>query len=102
MSEVCSGTGTMCSVSTTDEVTAGALPALVLEPLDASVPPEGAETLRGFAVAFTRRLPPQDLAERPAAELVGVIVGAFELADTRRGEEFALRVFEPKPAEGGK
>jgi len=33
----------MCNVSTTDEVTAGALPASVLELLDASVPPERAE-----------------------------------------------------------
>ena len=91
----------MCNVSTTDEVTAGALPASVLELLDASVPPERAEALRAFAVAFTRRLPPQDLAERPAAELVGVIVGAFELADTRREDEFAVRVFEPNPSEDG-
>ncbi len=67
----------MSGVSTTDEVTAGALPAPVLELLDAAVPPERAETLRAFALASTRRLPPQDLAERRPAELVGVIVGAF-------------------------
>ena len=91
----------MSSVSTTDEVTAGALPAPVLELLDASVPPERAEALRAFALAFTRRLPPQDLAERPPAELVGVIVGAFQLADTRRPDEFAVRVFEPTVAEHG-
>ena len=54
----------MCNVSTTDEVTAGALPPSVLELLDASVPPERAEALRAFAVAFTRRLPPQDLRSR--------------------------------------
>jgi len=91
----------MCNVSTTDEVTAGALPPSVLELLDASVPPERAEALRAFAVAFTRRLPPQDLAERPAAELVGVVVGAFELADTRREDEFAVKVFEPTHGEDG-
>ena len=91
----------MCNVSTTDEVTAGALPASVLALLDASVPPERAEALRAFAVAFTRRVPPQDLAQRPAAELVGVIVGAFELADTRRKEEFAVRVFEPDQSQDG-
>ena len=91
----------MSIVSTTDEVTAGALPAPVLELLDASVPPERAEALRAFALAFTRRLPPQDLAERPPAELVGVIVGAFQLADTRRPDEFAVRVFEPTVAEHG-
>ena len=91
----------MSIVSTTDEVTAGALPAPVLELLDASVPPERAEALRAFALAFTRRLPPQDLAERPPAELVGVIGGAFRLADTRRPDEFAVRVFEPTVAEHG-
>jgi glutamate dehydrogenase len=73
----------------------------VLELLDASVPPERAEALRAFALAFTRRLAPQDLAERPPAELVGVIVGAFHLADTRRPDEFAVRVFEPTVAEHG-
>ena len=57
----------------------------VLGLLDASVPNRRAEALKAFAVAFTRRLPPQDLAERPAEELVGVIVGAFELADTAGG-----------------
>ena len=91
----------MCNVSTTDEVTAGALPASVLELVAASVPPERAEALRAFAVAFTRRVPPQDLAERPASELAGVIVGAFELADTRREDEFAVRVFEPNQPEDG-
>ncbi|HJY32100.1 MAG TPA: NAD-glutamate dehydrogenase domain-containing protein, partial [Actinomycetota bacterium] len=88
-------------MSTTGEVTAGALPASVLELLDASVPPERAEAFRAFAVAFTRRLPSQDLAGRPAAELVGVIAGAFELADTRREDAFAIRVFEPNPSEDG-
>ena len=48
----------MSGVSTTDEVTAGAPPAPVLELIDAKVPPERAGVVKAFASAFTRRLSP--------------------------------------------
>jgi glutamate dehydrogenase len=91
----------MSGVSTTDEATAGALPAPVLQLIDARMPPERAEAVKAFASAFTRRLAPHDLGERSPAELVGVISGAFELADTRRADEFAVRVFDPTPTQDG-
>ena len=54
----------MCCVSTTDEVTAGALPAPLLELIDAKVPNERAELVKAFASAFTKRLAPHDVSER--------------------------------------
>ena len=91
----------MCCVSTTDEVTAGALPAPLLELIDAKVPNERAELVKAFASAFTKRLTPHDVSERSPEELFGVISDAFELADARRADEFAVRVFEPSPSENG-
>ena len=73
----------MSGVSTTDEVTTGGLPPRVPELIDAKVPADRAEAVRAFAAAFTRRMTPQDLRERMPEELLGVILGAFELADTR-------------------
>jgi glutamate dehydrogenase len=91
----------MSRVSTTDEVTAGGLPARVPELIDAKVPADRAEAVRAFAVAFTRRMTPQDLEERNPQELLGVILGAFELADARGPDEFAVRVFEPSSTRDG-
>ncbi len=91
----------MSCVSTTDEVTAGAPPAPVLELIDAGMPPERAEVVKAFATAFTRRSSPEDLAARSPEELLGVITGAFELADTRREDEVAVRVFDPTSSSDG-
>ena len=91
----------MSRVSTTDEVTVGGLPPRVPELIDAEVPPDRIEPVRAFAVAFTRRMTPKDLQERAPEELLGVILGAFELADARRPDEFAVRVFEPSLTRDG-
>jgi hypothetical protein len=71
----------MCCVSTTDEVTAGALPASLLELIDAKVPL--GRHLREFAVV-SRGGCRQDR-RTTGRRLVGVIVGAFELADAAEG-----------------
>jgi glutamate dehydrogenase len=91
----------MSFVSATDEVTAGGLPARVPELIDAKVPADRAEAVRAFAAAFTRRMTPEDLEERTPEELLGIIVGAFELADTRAPDGFAVRVFEPSSTRDG-
>jgi glutamate dehydrogenase len=91
----------MSGVSTTDEVTTGGLPPRVPELIDAKVPADRAEAVRAFAVAFTRRMTPEDLEDRAPEELLGVILGAFELADTRGADEFAVRVFEPSATRDG-
>jgi glutamate dehydrogenase len=91
----------MSGVSTTDEVTTGGLPRRVPELIDAKAPADRAEVVRAFAAAFTRRMTPQDLEERTPEELLGVILGAFELADRRGPDEFAVRVFEPSLTRDG-
>ena len=77
------GHGYHVVVSATDEVTAGGLPPRVPELIDAKVPADRAEAVRAFAGAFTKRMTPQDIEERTPEELLGIILGAFELADTR-------------------
>ncbi|HJS27533.1 MAG TPA: NAD-glutamate dehydrogenase domain-containing protein, partial [Actinomycetota bacterium] len=87
-------------MSATDEVTAGA-DGRVSELIDARIPKDRAEIVRAFANAFTRRLSPDDLAERSPEELLGIVLGAFELADSRPQDEVAVRVFDPTPATDG-
>jgi glutamate dehydrogenase len=87
-------------VSATDEVTADA-DGRVSELIDARVPADRADTVRAFANAFTRRLSPDDLAERTPEELFGIIAGAFELVDSRPADEVAVRVFDPIEATDG-
>ncbi len=91
----------MSHVSTTDEATGPALPAQVLEAVEARAPAGRAEAIRAFAAAFTRRMPPWELAERSAEELSGVVIGAFELADGRSPGDVAVRVFDPAPQRDG-
>jgi glutamate dehydrogenase len=62
--------------------------------------PERAPVLRGFALAYTKRLDAHDLAERSVDELLGEVLGAFELADARQGE-VAVRAFDPTLSEHG-
>ncbi|HJS27356.1 MAG TPA: hypothetical protein VJ913_09560, partial [Actinomycetota bacterium] len=87
-------------MSATDEVTAGA-DGRVSELIDARIPKDRAETVRAFANAFTRRLSPDDRAERSPDELFGIVWGAFELADSRPQDEVAVRVFDPTVATDG-
>src|SRR5262245_15002745 len=91
----------MSVVSTTDEVTAGGLPARVPELIDAKVPADKAAAVRAFAAAFTRRMTTKDLQERTPEELLGIILDAFELADTRSPDGIAVRVFEPSSTRDG-
>ncbi len=67
----------------------------------AELAPDGrAEQLEAFAAAYTKRLRPEQFAEISADELAGQILGAFELADGRRGE-VAVRAFNPTVARDG-
>jgi len=88
-------------MSATDELAEGALPPDLLELVERRVPPERADAVRAFAGAFTRRLPPSDLADRAPEELLGLVLGAFELADDRAPDEVAVRVFDPRLAVDG-
>jgi glutamate dehydrogenase len=82
-------------VSATDELAEGAPVDAVLRLVDERVPAGRAEAVRTFAKAFTRRLSPEDLQERPPEELVSLVVDAFELVDDRAQDEVAVRVFDP-------
>jgi glutamate dehydrogenase len=91
----------MVCVSATDEVAEGTLPARVHELIADRIPAERAQAVQEFAKAFTRRLPADELAGRDPGELVGVVLGVFELADSRPSDEVAVRVFDPDPARDG-
>lgn len=71
------------------------------ERIPSEVPPDQAEAARAFAVGFTRRLPPGDLAGLGPEDLAGIVLGAFRLVDARRSEEIAVRVFNPTMADDG-
>ncbi len=91
------------SVSVTDEEH-GAAPSAELDRLFArleALAPDGrAQAVREFARAYTKRLAPEELADLTPDELAGQIVGAFGLADGRRGE-VAVRAFNPTLAHDG-
>ena len=91
-------------MSAGDAVTAAAPSPLVRELLarvDRKVPAARAETIREFARAYVRRLPPDVEAEVTTEELFGQVLGAFELADGRGTEPFAVRAFNPSLADDG-
>jgi glutamate dehydrogenase len=91
-------------VSATDEATppsAASLPDGLADLIAARVAPERAEVVRAFAHAFTRRLPPARAEELSRDELLGVVLGAFRLADGRAEGGVAVRVFNPTLAEDG-
>jgi len=91
-------------VSTTDEASlarSGEPLEQLSERIAVRVPAERAATVRTFAQAYTRRLGPDDLADLTVDELLGQVLGVFELADGRRTDEVALRVFNPSLAEDG-
>jgi glutamate dehydrogenase len=68
--------------------------------LDALAPEGRRDVLRAFAAAYTKRLLPEQLAELAPDELAGQILGAFELADSRRGD-VAVRAFDPSVGTDG-
>jgi glutamate dehydrogenase len=68
--------------------------------LDEIAPEARRDAVRAFARAYTKRLTPEQLAEMTADELAGQILGAFRLADGRRGE-VAVRAFNPTLARDG-
>ncbi len=90
-------------VSVTDRATAEPSPAVrrLLERIDKSVPSDRAETVREFAIRYTRRLSPEDLAELSPDELLGQVLGVFRLADARGAQEVAVRAFNPVAADDG-
>jgi glutamate dehydrogenase len=90
-------------VSATDEAAPATRTVLdrVVELISSRMPPERAEAAGAFARAFTRRLPPADLAEVSADELLGMVLGAFELADGRGADEVAVRVLNPTIGQDG-
>jgi glutamate dehydrogenase len=53
------------------------------------------DAVTSFAQAFTRRLAPSDIADLEIDELLGIVLGAFRLADNRVSSDVAVRVFNP-------
>ena len=74
---------------------------LLLERIEGRVPPDRVETVREFARACTRRFSPEELTEVSIDELLGQVLGLFELADSRGEQEVAVRAFNPTVAEDG-
>ena len=77
------------------------LPEGLAERIGSEVAPDRAEAVLGFAGAFVRRLARGEAEELGPDELAGMVLGAFRLADARRGEAVAVRVFDPTSAEDG-
>ncbi|HEX6331827.1 MAG TPA: NAD-glutamate dehydrogenase [Actinomycetota bacterium] len=90
-------------MSATDEAAPASRAALdgVVERIASEVPPERVGVAAAFAAAFTRRLPPNDLAELGADDLAGLVRCAFDLADARPSGEVAVRVFTPTRVRDG-
>ncbi|MGH2589238.1 MAG: NAD-glutamate dehydrogenase domain-containing protein, partial [Actinomycetota bacterium] len=90
-------------MSTTDEAAKEQRTLLdgLAERIPSRVEPEQVDAVTAFAKAFTRRLSPADLADLSIDELLGVVLGAFALADARGSDEVAVRVFNPTIAEDG-
>src|SRR5262249_49049394 len=57
--------------------------------------------MQTFAREFLRRVSPEDLAARSAAEWVAIATSAFEFTRERRAGQAKLRVFNPNAAENG-
>ena len=65
------------------------------EALAARVPEDRLEAVVRFARAYTRRLSAEEAEQIPIEDLAAEVAGAFELADGRGSEAFAVRVFAP-------
>ena len=70
--------------------------------LEGRVPPHRLQAVRAFADAYTRRLGGEDLSALTVDELLGQVLGAFELADGRGAREVAVRAFNPSMEERGR
>jgi glutamate dehydrogenase len=73
----------------------------LLEHVRSRVPVERVEAIRAFALAYTHRLPSDELVAVSVDELFGQARRAFELADGRNGDEVAVRAFNPTLGEDG-
>jgi glutamate dehydrogenase len=73
----------------------------LLERIDGRVAQDRVETVREFARRYTARIAPEDLSDVTADELLGQVLGVFELADGRDGQEVAVRAFNPTLSEHG-
>jgi glutamate dehydrogenase len=69
--------------------------------IEQKVAPDRSEAVQEFARAYVRRIPPEIETELTAEELFGQVMGAFELADGRSSEPFAVRAFNPTLADDG-
>src|ERR671930_1793417 len=65
------------------------------EALAAGVPEDRLEAVVRFARAYTRRLSAEEAEQIPIEDLAAEVAGAFELADGRGSEAFAVRVVAP-------
>ncbi|MDX6378576.1 MAG: glutamate dehydrogenase, partial [Gaiellaceae bacterium] len=83
-------------MSTTQSPVVGELYARISERTGARAP-----MLRAFAEAYLRRMSGDALGGLSAEELFGEIVGAFDLADRRGADPFAVRAFNPTLASDG-
>ena len=59
------------------------------------------DAVTAFAQAFTRRLAPSDIVDLDVDELLGIVLGAFRLADGRGSSDVAVRVFTPTIGQDG-
>ena len=91
-------------MSTTDEASlarSGEPLEQLSERIAERVAAERVPTVRAFAKAYTHRLSPDDLADLTVDELLEQVLAVFELADGRRSDEVAVRVFDPSLGEQG-
>jgi glutamate dehydrogenase len=90
-------------VSATDEA-APPQPTLLdrlVEHLPSTVEPSDVEVVEAFARSFARRLSAAELGDVTPDELLGVVLGAYRLADARGTDEVAVRAFNPSIAKDG-
>jgi glutamate dehydrogenase len=90
-------------VSVTDQAATDESPVVqqVLAKVEGTIAPERIEAVREFARRYTRRLSSEDLAGVGADELLGQVLGAFQLADARGSQEVAVRAFNPTLGQDG-
>jgi len=69
--------------------------------LQARLPPESVEQVRGFVRRYFGQVDPEDLDERPVADLYGAALSHWSYARKREPGRAKLRVFNPTIAEHG-
>jgi glutamate dehydrogenase len=73
----------------------------LLKQVASRLPPHRAGVVSGFARAYVRRLPTAAAAELDGEQLLGQLLGLFELADTRGASAMAVRTLNPTLAGDG-